>query len=937
MAAIEPLETVGRIRELTRLEEVLERVAAGAGEVVVLEGIAGVGKTHLIRFAAERARELGLSVLTATGGPLSADASFATVLELLHPLLEPLRDRPPPELLPLLDSAASTPVREVAPDAAAIAGQGLARLVAESAGESPLLLAVDDLQWIDEASLGALEAIARRLQSLPIGLLLGLRRGEPKRKRSEALSLLTGELLGERIKVGPLGQAAVGDLLGLRGVEVESSEAAEHCTRVTGGNALLVTRIASRLKERCQDATVASLDSMVVEDAVDVAASVTSQLERLGDAAAEVAAIAAVLDEHTRWRHIVAISTLDESEVDDALDALIGAGLLSPGEPIGFTHPLVREAVYRLQAPGEAARRHRAAALRLIEEEADPEQVASHLLLTRGEGSPVVVSQLVSAARQALRRGMPVTAVNYLDRALNEPPTGSDRARALILMGRALGQLGRDGVDRYFIEARRASDDRRLRAEADLGLGRALYARGSYAEAESVLERGRLELGPDLNEDESLAAELRATALAAARYAGTLSGRSDERLTRLLDGEGPGAGRAERALLAELAAELGVRGEPREQVISLALRAWADGEMLLTADRQGIAISQVAAALVWSDAYVEADEMLTQAARHSAAIGARTGQATARYMRGWVRLYRGDFAGAIADGRAALKADGWAMYVPPAAAIVAHCLIEQADLTSAKEVLELPGGDQRWSSSMPFALALEARGRLAMAHGDFDGALEHFDACGELCLPLGDHHPFAHWRARSALCLCELGQREAARELIEEELRWCRGAGAPRPLGIALTAAGMVEGGERGVELLGEACSTLARSGAVVEHARALTELGALLRRLGRHADARTPLREGLALADGIGAVTLSEQAAAELTAAGGRPRRRALKGPDALTPAERRTARLASAGYTNREIAEKLVVTTKTVQFHLSNTYRKLGISSRDELTDRL
>src|SRR5690606_22494791 len=117
----------------------------------------------------------------------------------------------------------------------------------------------------------------------------------------------------------------------------------------------------------------------------------------------------------------------------------------------------------------------------------------------------------------------------------------------------------------------------------------------------------------------------------------------------------------------------------------------------------------------------------------------------------------------------------------------------------------------------------------------------------------------------------------------------------------------------------------------------ALMELGQLLRRLGRDADARRPLREALALADGVGAVAVAEQAAAELTAAGGRPRRRALFGPDSLTPAERRAARLAAAGHTNREIAERLVVTTKTVQFHLSNAYRKLGVSSRDELEGAL
>lgn len=936
VAETRPRQTVDRRKELARLGRAFKRVAEGTGEVLVLEGTAGVGKTHLLRCAEEMAREADFAVMSAAGGPLSSDASFAVVLELLQPLLERYRDEAaPPELAPLLAPTRLSQLEELADQA--FANFGLARLCAEASAERPLLLAVDDLQWVDSPSLAALEAIARRAKPLPILLLLGLRRGERSPEDSEAMSRLTGELLGERIEVGPLSEAGVGELLGLRGVKVEGAEAVARCAQLTGGNALLVTRVAATLSDREQNATVASLSRMAAEDAVDVAASVTSQLQRLGRAASEVAAVAAVLDDHARWRHLVAISDLDEDEVEVALDALVGSGLLEAGEPVSFTHPLVREAVYSLQAPGEIARRHRLAAHRLIEEEADPEQVASHLLLSRGEGSTVAIAQLISAARQAMRRGVPGTALNYLERALAEPAKGDDRARVSILLGRAHGQLGHSDAERCFVEARALAQSARLRAEADLGLGRALYAQGSYAEAESVLERGRLELGPGVPQEEGLAAELRATALAAARYAGTLTGADDERLSGLIDSDAPGSSRAERALLAELATELGVRGEPREQVVSLALRAWADGEMLLTADRQGIAISQVAAALVWSDAYAEADEMLSHAARYSAAIGARTGQATARYMRGWVRLYRGDLVGAISDGKAALRADGWGMYAPAAAAMLAHCSIELADLAAADEFLQLPGGDERWNSSIPYALVLEARGRMAMAHGEFGEALDHFQGCADLCLPMGEHQPFSQWRIRKALCLRELGEEEAASALIEAEIRPCRRAGAPRPLGMALTAAGVIEGGAQGEKLVREACGILSGSGAVIEHARALTELGLLMRRAGRDAEARIPLREALALADGVGAVAVMEQAAAELTAAGGRPRRRALSGPDSLTPGERRAARLAAAGHTNREIAEQLVVTPKTVQFHLSNVYRKLGVSSRDELDGAL
>jgi DNA-binding CsgD family transcriptional regulator len=187
------------------------------------------------------------------------------------------------------------------------------------------------------------------------------------------------------------------------------------------------------------------------------------------------------------------------------------------------------------------------------------------------------------------------------------------------------------------------------------------------------------------------------------------------------------------------------------------------------------------------------------------------------------------------------------------------------------------------------------------------------------------------------LALLQLGRRDEAGPLAEEEVELARAWGAPRALGAALRVAGLVEGGERGLALLEEAVEVLNESPAKLEDAKARTELGAALRRANRRTEAREQLRQGLELATICGAGSLAARAESELLATGARPRRIALSGVASLTPSERRVAELAAEGPTNREIAQALFVTQRTVEVHLTSIYRKLGISSRSQLADAL
>jgi DNA-binding CsgD family transcriptional regulator len=182
-----------------------------------------------------------------------------------------------------------------------------------------------------------------------------------------------------------------------------------------------------------------------------------------------------------------------------------------------------------------------------------------------------------------------------------------------------------------------------------------------------------------------------------------------------------------------------------------------------------------------------------------------------------------------------------------------------------------------------------------------------------------------------------LGDDVEARRLAGDELEQARTVGAPRALGIALRAAGLVAESSKQLELLRESAAALERSPAVLERARSLTELGAALRRANQRAAAREPLRSALDLALRCDAAPLADHARQELLASGAKPRRDMVTGRDALTPSERRVAEQAAEGLANREIAQVLFVSVRTVEMHLGRVYRKLGIKSRRELAAAL
>jgi DNA-binding CsgD family transcriptional regulator len=304
-------------------------------------------------------------------------------------------------------------------------------------------------------------------------------------------------------------------------------------------------------------------------------------------------------------------------------------------------------------------------------------------------------------------------------------------------------------------------------------------------------------------------------------------------------------------------------------------------------------------------------------------------------------LFRGAISEAEAGARLVLELvheHGFPAEIATAAAVLVESLIERGELDGAWAELEAIGMTGELPELNTFSWVLARRGRLRAARGDLGGALEDLDEAGRRLASWGVANPAeARWRSDAALVHLRLGNREEALRLAGQEVDLARAFGAPRTLGSALRARGLVEGGERGVRTLSEAVGILAGSLARLEHARAQVDLGAALRRANRRSKARAPLQEGLAIARRCGAVALAELAYAELQASGARPRKILRAGADALTPSERRVARMASTGATNKEIAQALFVTTRTIETHLRHSYQKLEISSRTELAAAL
>ncbi len=926
-----------RDSELGQLEDALTAARSGDGNVVLVQGPAGIGKSRLLAAACERAAAAGDRVLRARGGELERDFAFGVARQLFE---QAVMAHAPAERARLLEGAAGLAGPVVAPTddpGVAMAGDrlfavmhGLYWLTVNLAAQGPLVIAVDDAQLADEQSVHWFHYLARRLSDVPVLVVLCARVSEGGPEQGP-LSAIAAEADTRVVEPGPLSVAAVKALLEDATAAGTLPEVARACHERSAGNPFLVRELAaafaaSEIAPDRPDAAAQVADLLPGT----VARSVLQRLTALPAPAVALARAAAVLGADVHLVDAARLADLGDGAAADALDTLVDAGFILPGTPLRFAHPLMREAIYEDLPTGRRLYQHRRAA-DVLSSRIAPEQIAAHVLQCEPQGHADSVAVLRRCAVRATERGAPGTAVRYLTRALEEPPDAQTRIHVLHELGVAGARVGHPQAVEHLEEALGLASAPGDVASVASDLAVARGARGGMASAVETLERGvEMLAGRDRELELRLEGEL--GALGQLDVASTP--RVAERLRRVapeLSGETAG----ERLVLASFAHLRSNELAPAEELVDLAQRAVGNGLLLAEQTADSPIVYLLIYVFFRADMADRADEWLAETLAEAGARGSLLGTSVALGVRAQLRWLRGELADAEADARTAIDAQveaGWSSILPLAVAVAAECLLERGQPDEACELFASSGLDGNLPGMQTFRWAQASRGRARIAAGDLDAGLEDLRRCGGE--QMGARADVALlWRSDAALALAARGDTDEARELAVEQLTLARDAGVPRVLGAALRTLGLVAGRDDALDLLREAVSVLEDSNAQLEHARALVELGAALRRTGQRGDARKPLAAGHELARRCGSTTLVERATVELAAAGVRMRRPALAGRDSLTPSERRVAELATSGMSNPEIAQALFVTRKTIEMHLGHVYRKLDVQGRDGL----
>ncbi|MFD4674093.1 LuxR C-terminal-related transcriptional regulator [Lentzea sp. NPDC058450] len=856
-----------RRRELATVREALEK----APGVVCVEGRVGLGKSSVLAETVRMARELGFSVFRAQCSASEAGFRFGVLAQLFESHADEI----------------------LAGDADQAALHRVHRLVRELVLDSPVLLAVDDVELADEPSLKFLAYLRRRLGELPVVVVVtrGLVDEPP----------LLREVVGDavRVRLRGLDQLACGRFLRTLFSSAVPDDVVADWRVATGGNPYLLGLRPRDLGERAGE-LVARLSARGAEVVALARASAV-----LGEADLALAGAAAGLD------------ALEAAEASRALGGMGFAGV-----------PMVTATLAQSTTALDRASIHARAARFQHHDQASADDVASHLL----EASPIGEEWVRDVLLAVARRSTSDRAIACLRRLLREPLPDDLRGEVLVELSEAQSLVDPGAARASLTKAAGASMD--VLAEGRMALllaydlaGRRLY-RDAVAKVESVIARVS-------GVDSDLAQRLDLYALSLGMEESFFSGEVETRIARLLGSRMTSARNTRflNTVLAYRGATIGANaGETRRRVhAALPVRVGRD-----LIDQ--FSFAHVVVALLAIDEYELADRQCDEALRVTAErdlglcaalvqglrchVARRLGSLAVAEQLGLASLARLDSLGAQQDSNVVAGVAG-----------LVGVWVDTGDSASALRLLRERSLDGDLPEYSHYNVLLHQRGRLHMALGDPASALRDHLVCGQRMERRGARNPSLQpWRSHAAMAHMALGEQEQALFLASQELEIAREWGLAVPVGVASRVAGVVAAD---LELLEEAVSTLRETPARLELARALVDWGVGLRAAGRGPEALAALRQGHDVAKRCGAISLMGLASRELRAAGGRPAR--VPSGSVLTSQEEHIVRRAVHGLTNRQIAAELFVTPRAVELHLTRAYRKLGISGRRDLAAAL
>ena len=561
-------DLVDRARELSRIAQAIADLNGGRSTRMIVEGPAGIGKTRLLDELRRQAAADGLRVLAARGSQLEQSFGYGVVRQLLEAAVseELLQDAAAPARA-VFDLA----VEHVEGSLAVL--HGLYSLTACLAADAPIVLSIDNIQWVDGPSLRFLNYFARRMDGLPVLVATSLRSGESHDNHDLIADLAhAADADAVAMRPQPLSEEASAELVRRAFGRSAAPLFAAACHQTTMGNPLLLRQLLSALVSEDVKPDAAHAHAVLAVGSRAVSSQVLLRLRRMTEECQRVARSVAVLGGAAQLPHIAALVDLTESATAGAIATLTRAEILRDDHPVGFVHPVVADAVYRDLPTVERRLEHERAAALLRARGASAEQIAAHLLLAPCRNDPATVEVLCAAAQKAAERGATDSAVTYLRRALDEGPEGAARTAVLLELGRQEVLVDGPAGTEHLMEAYERVDDPKLRVQIATTIAQAQVFASERGAAVSFAREAARSLPTGLD-------DARAGLVALLRIGGIMQSVDP---TRWRDPDVPeptGTGVGSLMLRATLSWEATLEGRDRERAVRLAREAVHDDRL----------------------------------------------------------------------------------------------------------------------------------------------------------------------------------------------------------------------------------------------------------------------------------------------------------------------------------------------------------------------